>query len=268
MADTYLKQIQDAQKSKLKDVHEDIDVIRQALENSDPAHNRWYRIVIQTPSQIFEPVVKDEITLEWERAGVPGKLTFTVIKDPSGMSFHEGDRVVFFASDRKTYNNLSAGTTPYSIMFVGYVFKKSRDKKHHIEVTCYDQLRYLKNKYSWSFVNKTASQILTSICKDYGLYYANIADTKYAIPALAMENAEAFDVILTALQETLAHTGKMYILSDNNGTITLVDAESYYKRGYLVCDETAQNFEYTSDIDTETYNSVVLYYKPNTTTTT
>lgn len=266
MADTYLKQIQDAQKNKLNNVHEDIDVILQTLENSDPAHNRRYRIVIQTPKQIFEPVVKDEITLEWERSGVPGKLTFTVIKDPSGMSFHEGDRVVFCSSSGKSHTNISAGTTPYSIMFVGYVFKKSRDKKHHIEVTCYDQLRYLKNKYSYSFVNKTASQILTSICKDYGLYYANIADTKYVIPALAMENAEAFDVILTALQETLAHTGKMYALSDDNGIISLVDIESR-KMPFLVSDETAQNFEYTSDIDTETYNSIVLYYKPNTTTT-
>ena len=263
MADSYLKQIQDAQQ-QFSDMFDEHDAILKVLEATDPQHTRRYRIIIQTPTQVFEPVVKDEITVEWERSGVPGKLTFTTIKDSNGMSFHEGDRAFLFYStvkDRASYS----GTTPYMNLFVGYVFKKSRDKQHHIQVTCYDQLRYLKNKYSWSFTNKTASEILRSICKDFGLHCGNVADTKYKIPALAMENVEAFDVILTALQETLAHTGRMYVLSDNNGVISLIDIERDYKSGYIVCDETAQNFEYTSDIDSETYNSIVLYYKPNTT---
>lgn len=262
---SYVDIIKEAQESFLnsgtKDGESDVTTVMNAFEETDPYHERQCRIAISTPTRFFEPPIKDDITVEWERTNTPGKLTFTVIKVAGADgSFHEGDKVYFAYSAQRG--------DKYSLMFSGYVFKKSRDKRHHIEVVCYDQLRYLKNKYSWVFTNKTASEILKSVCSDYGLKCdQNVADTKYKIPSIAKENCEAFDVILVALEETLANTGQMYVLEDRNGNIALQNVLNK-KINRLIDASAAQNFEYSSSIDDETYNSIVLYYKPTGTTTT
>ena len=88
-------------------------------------------ILIQHGSSIQFPPVVEGAKLSWERKGTPGKLTFSVVKTP-GLNFQEGDPV-----------KLTVDGTP---MFYGFVFIKSRDKDSTIDVTAYDQLRYLKNK--------------------------------------------------------------------------------------------------------------------------
>lgn len=210
------------------------------------------RLTIEHNGVIFEPPIKDDVTIEWERTGTPGKLTFTTIKvnDP-GMSFLEGDRVIFY------YNNKA--------VFVGYVFKKSRDREHHIEVTCYDQLRYFKNKFAYVFTKKTAKEILQALTKDLGLKTGDLDDTKYVIPSLAENNKEAFDIILTAIDETLRNTGELYVLYDNAGNLELKNCANMVSNT-IITDNTASNFDYSSSIDDETYNSIVLYYNPNSST--
>ena len=257
---SYLDVMRDAQNDFYGNTMKDIDTVMAAFEATDPNHDRRYRLAISTPTRFFEPPIKDEVTIEWARTNTPGKLTFTVVKVAGANgSFHEGDRVYFAYSSQRGEN--------YVLMFVGYVFKKSRDKKHHIEVVCYDQLRYLKNKYSWVFTNKTLADIVRSICEDYGLYCNNVWGNDYKIPSIAKENAEAFDVILTAIEETLANTGQMYVLRDDNGIITIQNVLNM-KIPRLIDASSAENFEYQTSIDDDTYNSVVLYYKPTGTTTT
>ena len=212
------------------------------------------RLTIEHNGQVFEPPVKGEVTIEWERTGSPGKLTFTTVKIGSGaeteMAFQEGDRVTFYHNDE--------------VLFVGYVFTKKRDRQHHIEVTCYDQIRYLKNKFSYVFADKTATQIVKSLCDDFKLQVGTLDDTKYVIPIIAEENKEAMDIILTCADETLANTGNMYVLFDEGGKIQFRDC-SKMTVDTLIASDTAENFDYSTSIDKETYNSVVLYYRPQNT---
>ena len=205
-------------------------------------------LTIQHGDRVFSPPVKDGITIEWERTGSPGKLTFTVIKmfDGESMSFNEGDAVCFYY-DKKP-------------IFMGYVFTKKRDREHHIEVTCYDQIRYLKNKYTYVFENKTATQIIQALVKDFNLKTGDMDNTAYVIPAIAEENKSALDIILTVLEESLLNTGNMFTLYDNFGQLTLKDSANMVSNT-LIFEESAENFDYTSSIDDETYNSIVLYYK-------
>lgn len=209
------------------------------------------RLTIEHNGHVFEPPIKDEVVIEWERTGSAGKLTFTTVKIGSGtstnMAFQEGDKVTFYHDDK--------------VMFVGYVFTKKRDRQHHIEVTCYDQIRYLKNKFSYVFTKKTATQIVQSLCSDFKLQTGTLDDSKYAIPTIAEENKEALDIILTAAEETLSNTGDMFVLFDEGGKIQFRDC-SKMVLDTLITDDTAENFDYSTSIDKETYNSVVLYYKP------
>lgn len=203
-----------------------------------------FSLAIQHGDILYYPIVLNGVTWETERSGSPSKLTFTLVKD-NLISFSEGDAVHF------TYK----GTK----VFLGYVFTKKRTKEHHIEITAYDQMRYLQNKFTYVFTNKTATQIIRSICQDFGLNAGTMDDTAYVIPSLIEENQSLFDIILDALDETLANTGDMYILYDNAGQLELKFLGNM-TTNILIDKDTAQNFTYSSSIDKETYNRIVLYY--------
>lgn len=205
------------------------------------------KLTIQHGNRIFEPPVESGVKIEWERTGSPGKLTFTTIKVTTGdMSFGEGDQVCFYYDGK--------------LMFVGYVFTKKRDKEHLIEVTCYDQLRYLKNKYAYIFEKKTAGQIIKALARDFNLNTGVIENTGYILPVVAEENISAFDISLKVIEETLLNTGNMFVLYDDCGKLTLRNVANMMT-DKLIFEESAENFDYSSSIDDETYNSIVLYYK-------
>ena len=208
------------------------------------------RLTIQHKGKVFEPPVEEGVAIEWERSGQAGKLTFTTLKIGSGanteMAFSEGDQVCFYYDGK--------------LVFVGYVFTKKRDREHRIEVTCYDQIRYLKNKYTYVFENKTATQIIQSLCADFNLNVGAMDNTGYVIPAIAEENKSALDIVLTVLQETLANTGNSFVLFDNAGQLQLKNNANMVSN-VVIKNDTAENFDYSSSIDDETYNSIVLYYK-------
>lgn len=182
----------------------------------------------------------DGITLESVRKGAPAALKFSVIKGPL-MNFTEGANVKLAVNG----NNV----------FSGYVFTKERDKEQIITCTAYDQLRYLKNKDTYVYTNKTASEVIRMIAKDYGLELGEIADTGYKIPLRDEDNQTLFDIILNALDLTQDATGKLYVLYDDFGKITLKELSSM-RHSAVVDDSTAENFNYETSIDKDTYNRV------------
>lgn len=205
------------------------------------------KLTIQHNGKLFEPPVEEGVQIEWERTGSAGKLTFTTVKVMNqDMSFQEGDPVCFYYDGKP--------------VFMGYVFTKKRDREHRIEVTCYDQIRYLKNKYTYVFENKTATQITKALCADFGLHTGSMDNTGYIIPAIAEENKSALDIILSVLEDTLLNTGNMFILYDDFGKLTLKNSANMVSNS-LIYEDSAENFDYSSSIDSETYNSIILYYK-------
>lgn len=80
-------------------------------------------------NKYFSPAIYDDARVKWELSGMPGKFTFTVYKDDA-LEFQEGDIV-----------QLEVGGTPF---FYGYIFIKNQNKNNGIQVTAYDQLRYLR----------------------------------------------------------------------------------------------------------------------------
>lgn len=205
------------------------------------------RLTIQHDGVVYEPPIESGIKIEWERTGAPGKLTFTTVTPSSGgFTFTEGDPVCFYYDDKP--------------VFFGFVFTKKYDKERKIQVTCYDQIRYLKNKFSYVFENKTATQIIQALCADFQLKTGDMDDSGYVIPAIAEENKSALDIVLTVIEETLLNTGNMFVLYDDFGKLRLSNAANMVSTT-LIYDESAENFDFKSSIDDETYNQVVLYYK-------
>ena len=182
-------------------------------------------LLIQNGSTIYYPV-EEGAKLTLERKGTPGKLEFTVVKGP-GLNFAEGDPV------KLTVN----GTA----MFYGFVFKKKRDKGGTIDVVAYDQLRYLKNKDTITEEGLKASDLLKRIATDFRLNLGTVEDTGYTLETIVEENQTLFDMIQSALDETLTNINTM-------------------KLNLLIDEETGENFSYESSIDEQTYNKIKLAY--------
>ena len=115
-----------------------------------------YELLIQHQGTIMLPPVVENVSIEWERQGQPGKLIAEVVKTP-GLSFQEGDPCRF-----------SVDGTP---VFYGFVFEKSRKGSTDdiIQITVYDQLYYLKNKDTYVYTNKTAADVIRMIAEDFQL---------------------------------------------------------------------------------------------------
>lgn len=196
----------------------------------------------------YIPVVEEGIEWSTERSS-PGKLTFKVIKDDV-INFREGAAV-----------RLKVDGKP---VFFGFVFSKKRDKKQIITVTAYDQLRYLNNKDTCVYENKTASQLVRMIAADFSLNVGIIENTKFVIPSRVEDNTSLFDMIGNALDLTLTNTKQMFVLYDDFGKLSLKNIASMRvgeAGSYLMLDEeTGENFEYTSSIDSDTYNKIKLTY--------
>ena len=204
-----------------------------------------YELLIQHGSDIYQPIVTDNIQWQTERKGTHGSLTFKVVKDEI-LDFTEGDAVRLMVDGVK--------------VFYGFVFQKKRDKEGIISVTAYDQLRYLKNKDTYVYANKTASEVIQMIAADFNLQCGTLEDTKFKIESRVEDNQTLFDIIQNALDLTLLNKGEMYVLFDDFGKITLKNV-SNMKAGILIDEETGENFDYTSSIDGETYNKIKLVYE-------
>lgn len=195
------------------------------------------------------PILTGDVTWKTERKGSPGELTFTVIKDDK-IAFHEGAEVKLEIDGKG--------------VFLGRVFTKSRDKNHHIKVTAFDQLRYLKNKDTLAYAGWTCTTLIDFITKSYGLTVGSIANTGCEVGTTdnprVEDNTTLFDMILNNLDETVYKTGQLYVLYDDCGKVTLKNIEDM-KNGYVVTESAAENFDYQSTIDSDVYNTVKVYYE-------
>lgn len=203
-----------------------------------------YELLIQHGNKLYQPIVTGEIQWQTERKGVQGSLTFKVVKDAT-LNFTEGDSVRLKVDGKK--------------VFYGFVFQKKRNKDGIITVTAYDQLRYLKNKDTYVYSNKTASEVVQMLAKDFNLQCGTMEDTKFKIESRVEDNQTLFDIIQNALDLTLQNKKEMYVLYDDFGKLTLKNIGNM-KVGILIDEDTGENFDYTSSIDGETYNKIKLVY--------
>ena len=206
-----------------------------------------YELIIQHNGTVMFPAVVEDVTIEWERQGQPGKLSFEVVKT-DGLSFQEGDPCRF-----------SVDGTP---VFYGFVFDKARkgSNPNVITITVYDQLYYLKNKDTYVYANKTATAVIKMIADDFQLNVGSMEDTGHVIESRVEDNKTMWDIIQTALDETLKATGQMYVLFDDVGKLTLKGLGSM-KLGMVIDDETAGDYDYTSSISSQTYDKIKLLYE-------
>lgn len=203
-----------------------------------------YELLIQHGKTLYYPPVVDGVTIEWERQGQPGKLSFSVVRTEN-LSFEEGDPCRFSVDGKP--------------LFYGFVFEKSRSGSNpkNIKVVVYDQLYYLKNKDTYVYSNKTATEVVKMIAEDFGLRLGTLDNTGYKIESRTEENATLFDIIQNALDATTKAKTEMYVLYDQAGKLMLTNIGNM-KLGLVINEDTAGDYDYKSSITQNTYNRIKL----------
>lgn len=199
-------------------------------------------LCITTSDSVYVPAVLSGLTWETVRKSAPGKMKFSILKDPS-LDFSEGDMVT--AYDAETG------------FFKGYIFAISTSEDGIIDITAYDQLRYFKNRDTRSYKSKTADKLLKLIADDYGLAVGSCDKTGYAISRIE-DDEELFGMMENAIYDTLTYTGKLFVLYDDFGKLRLTNIENM-KTPILIGDSTAGGYTLTSSIE-DTYNKIKLAY--------
>ena len=204
-------------------------------------------IMISNGKEAYLPAIKEGVQLDLERKGSPGTLKFAYFDD-GNIKTEEGNQVKL--------------TVDGTDLFFGFLFSKKISSKDSniVECTAYDQLRYLKNKDTYAYNNLTAGEVIKLIAEDFRLNIGELEDTGYKIPRREEQNKTLFDIVQNAIDETLQNTGKLYVFYDNVGKLALKNIESM-KLDLLINTDTAQSYDYSSSIDSRTYNQVKVVYK-------
>lgn len=200
-------------------------------------------LIITNGDNTYMPALLEGVTWDTERTGTPSRLTFEVVQD-STLKIEEGNAVRF----RWKNNNV----------FYGFIFTINRDKENILKITCYDQLRYLKNKDTYWYKNKTASELLKMIANDFNLKTGTIDDTGFIIASRKEDNQTLFDIIQNALSLTMENQKNIFVLYDDFGKIALRNLDNM-KLDILIDAETAEDYSYSSTID-NTFNKIKLQF--------
>lgn len=200
-------------------------------------------ILILNGEMVYRPLLSGTVNVSFALETV-GKLEFSVVKD-KGLIFHEGAPVSFMVDK--------------SPFFKGFVFAKGRSKENLIKVTCYDQMRYLKNKDTYQYGGISYSELFQQICRQRGLAVGAVEDTAYRLPERIEKNKELLQILQTAGEITMKNTGRVYFLADEAGKLCLRDIAKT-KVNVPFTAENISDYEVTTSIE-HSYNRIKLGYE-------
>ena len=219
--------------------------------------------------------------------GNPGKLTFSLKKDPTGGLFLEcGYCVTFQIITNEITENV----------FTGYIFTMSTGRKDNYKITAYDSLRYLKNHDSFVLKDgeKSLNEVFEEICRSWKIKYKNelieLGDlSDFALPQHVFNDVTLFDILSWCMQRTetgdfsifkgnslIAQTikgnkeydaglddgyfGRKYFLKDKNGILTLTEValEGQNNPVIIGTESLLTDYQYELSIDKDTYNDITL----------
>ena len=187
-----------------------------SVEITNAPRNLSYELTVRNQKDMLLIEPQDGITLDRSPDLAPAKLTFNVLKDPL-LDIQEGDLVNFKVNGE--------------LIFVGYIFEKSRSKNNIIQVTCYDQCRYLKSEGYYIFDGKnSASELIIALSKDLGIKLGEITPTEYKISRV-FDGKSYQDILLTMLKLTSINSPKIPVKALNAKKTKTLNPDKY-RGGY------------------------------------
>ncbi len=187
-------------------------------------------------------VFKD-LTISTQMEDQPGKLIINYI-DNIQESFSTGSSISVKVDGKG--------------VFLGYVFKIKPYPNNEVQLTAYDQLRYLQNKDTYNLPSMPCDKIFEKICKDCQLKYKVINRSRYNVPSRIFDNEAYYKMIKYGLDQALINEGYRYIVRDNFGTLEHVELRTIASNLLIGEDSLLTDYDYEISIDDKTYNQIKL----------
>lgn len=186
--------------------------------------------------------------------GEAGKLTCILQKDPNNLlKIANGSQVSFIVD--------GVG------MFFGYVFKIGTDAEQNYQITCYDQMRYLKNSDIYTTKYMTASDIFAKVCKDYNLKYKIKAPTSFIPLPYNHSNKSLYTIIERGMNQASINDKKHYFIKDEFGELVWSELELEKTNIQIGNGSAMYGYKYEKSIDSDTFNQVKIYIEDKDTST-
>lgn len=187
--------------------------------------------------------VIEDLTISTQMEEQPGKLIINYI-DNVEESFSTGSSISVKVDGKG--------------VFLGYVFKIKPYPNNEVQLTAYDQLRYLQNKDTYNLPSMTCDKIFEKVCQDCQLRYKVIDRSRYNVSPKIFDNESYYKVIKHGLDQALINEGYRYIVRDNFGTLEHVELRTIASNLLIGEDSLLTDYDYEISIDDETYNQIKL----------
>lgn len=190
--------------------------------------------------------ISERIQLTSNLEGEAGRLTCTLQKDPNNLLQIANGSIISFIVDKVG-------------MFFGYVFKIGTDADANYQITCYDQMRYLKNQDVYTTANMTSSQIFEKICEDFGLNYKVKVPSYYKPSPYIHDKKTLYQIIERGIQLSNIAENAQFFIKDEFGTLIWSEISYEKTNVQLGGGSMLTQYKYEKSIDDDTYNQIKLY---------
>lgn len=134
--------------------------------------------------------------------------------------------------------------------FRGIIVTQTQSAKKQLKFKAYDECIYLANSQdSFSYKNKTATQIFTDCIKRAGLSCGTSVSTGYKIKSLVKQKTYYADCLLDALSATYKKTKKRYYIRADGGKVSLLRRKEHTTQWVLEVGENVTDYTYNKSIE-------------------
>ncbi len=176
----------------------------------------YQKIVVSNKKNFYDiSELVSKISWSGRKGAAPRSVTVTLSDDDGythaqiPIACEEGWHCIFYSQEVE--------------LFRGLIMDTSQDNSKKMSFTAYDNAIYLANNDdSFSFQNKTATDIFKHCMARIEATTGTIAETGYVIPELIKPKTKIYDVLLEALSQTYKNTGVRYYISSSKGAISLL----------------------------------------------
>ncbi len=182
--------------------------------------------------------------IKWSgRKGAASRtLSVTLVDDDgyqharSGIDVEQGHQCIF-SYDRKE-------------LFRGIIMTQTQSSQKRLAFKAYDNGIYLaNNKDTFTYENKTASDVFRDCCTRLGIPVGKVAKCPYKIPELTKPRTTAFDAILDALSLDFRATGIRRYVSSEKGKLSLLTKRENILQWVIETGQNISSYSYTRSIE-------------------
>ncbi len=135
-------------------------------------------------------------------------------------------------------------------LFRGIIMMQTQNNQKKLTFTAYDNGIYLaNNKDTFTYKNKTASDVFRDCCTRFGLPIGEVAECSYRIPELTKPKTTAFDAILDALSLDFNATGIRHYVTSEKGNLNLLTRRENIVQWVIEVGQNLITYSYTRSIE-------------------